>query len=193
MAEEMNHEESLKIINSMIQRAQNKMTDNSIHYLIWGYMVSIAALAHYTLLQFDYDQAWLPWPVLMTAAGIFAGIKGAKKAKQSGARSYTDRLMSFLWGGMVVVMLALISQGAQIGWDKVYPIFVLIWAWALFVSGGMLRFKPLLFGAFLNLIIALVAFYQEFEIQLLLLALSMIGSYLVPAYMLKRKIRNNAA
>lgn len=31
----MTHEESLNLIKGMIQSAQNKMHDNSIHYLLW--------------------------------------------------------------------------------------------------------------------------------------------------------------
>jgi hypothetical protein len=40
-------------------------------------------------------------------------------------------------------------------------------------------------GGILNWLIALTAFYVSFDIQLLLLALSMVVSYLIPGYLVK--------
>jgi hypothetical protein len=51
------------------------------------------------------------------------------------------------------------------------------------LSGVIFRFRPLMIGGILNWIIALTAFYVDFDIQLLLLALSMVVSYLIPGYL----------
>ncbi len=118
---------------------------------------------------------------------------GYRQGKKSTVTTYTDRLMAYLWGGMVVVMLALLVQGARMGWDEVYPILFLLWGWALFVSGGMVRFMPLMWGGVFNWAMGIFAFYQSFEVQLLLIATSMIATYLIPGYMLRLKFKKDAA
>lgn len=189
----MTHEESLKLIKGMIHSAQNKMQDNSIHYLLWGWLVSIASLVHFTLIQMDVQNPWLVWPVAMPLGGIAAGIIVYRHGKKATVTTYTDRLMSYVWGGMVICMLLLLSQGSRIGWEIVYPILLILWGWALFISGGMVRFKPLIVGGALNWVLGLVGFFQSFETQLLIIAVSMVVSYLIPGYLLKAKMKRNAA
>lgn len=61
----------------------------------------------------------------------------------------------------------------------------------LFVSGGYLRFKPLIIGGICNWIIAIVATYVEFDIQLLLLALAVLVGYIIPGHMLSSHYKKN--
>lgn len=192
--EELTHEESIRLIGGMIKSAQNKLTDNSAFYLLWGYMVALAAILHYVLIQMGIPElAWMPWPILMTASGIIAAIMGVRKGKKAEVTTYTDRLMGYLWGGMVVVMVILLVMGAALGWSTVYPILMLLWGWALFVSGGMVRFPPLMWGGVFNWALGAFAFFQTFEVQLLLIATSMFATYLVPGYMLRIKLKKDAA
>lgn len=191
---ELSHEESLRLIGGMIKSAQNRMTDDSAHYLIWGYLAALAAVLHYAMIQMGIPElAWVPWPILMTAGGVIAGVKGYRQSKEARVTTYTDRLMGYVWGGMVVIMLTLLVNGSLLGWATVYPILILLWGWALFISGGMVRFAPLLWGGVFNWALGTFAFYQSFEVQLLLIATSMIVSYLIPGYMLRMKIKRDAA
>jgi hypothetical protein len=190
----LTHEESLRLIGGMIQTAQNKFTDNSSHYLLWGYLVALASFIHYVLIRLGLQElAWVPWPILMTAGGIIAGIMGYRSSKKAQVTTYTDRVAGFVWGGMVIVMFALLIQGASLGWQVVYPILMLLWGWALFISGGMIRFTPLILGGIYNWAMGIFAFYQPFDVQLLLIATSMVATYLIPGYMLKLKVKRDAA
>lgn len=57
----LTHEESLRLIGGMIQTAQNKFTDNSSHYLLWGYLVALASFIHYVLIRLGLQElAWVP-------------------------------------------------------------------------------------------------------------------------------------
>jgi hypothetical protein len=60
-----------------------------------------------------------------------------------------------------------------------------------FISGGILKFKPLVFGGIASFVlVALTVFIpalsESFNGALLMLAASIIVSYLIPGYMLKR-------
>ena len=45
-------ENNLKIIEEMIQTAKGNLSEGSIFYLIWGWLVLIAAATNYVLLNF---------------------------------------------------------------------------------------------------------------------------------------------
>jgi hypothetical protein len=60
----------------------------------------------------------------------------------------------------------------------------------LYTCGSAIEFNPLRFGGALNWIAALIAFNVSFEIQLLILAGAVLGGYIIPGYLLKRKYSN---
>ena len=191
MSQQMNETKSLEIIHDMIDRAKGNVADDSAHYLLWGWLVLIGSLSHYTLLRYDYSMPWLPWVILMPIGGIVAGIIGARQSKRSKSRSHLDKMMSYVWGGFVITMLITLANGYRIGWETAYSVLIALYGLATFTSGGLLKFKPLIFGGISAWIISALSFYQPMEFLLLLMALSMITSYLIPGYLL-RKLRHGA-
>jgi len=61
----------------------------------------------------------------------------------------------------------------------------------LFISGGTIRFKPLMIGGIINWILAMAAFFVSFDQQLLLLALAVLLGYIIPSYLFKKKFANH--
>ena len=187
-------EEQLQLIDRMIKQSQQKLSDNGQFYLLWGWVALAASIIHYGLLSFtDFSMPYLVWIILMPLAGIVSGIMGSRISKQAESTLYSDKVLPYLWAACTVSILILIVLGYNIGWDIVYPMLLIIWAIGLFSSGALIRFKPLMFGAVLNWILAIFAFFVAFDIQLLLIACSMLFSYLVPGYMLQAQARRNAA
>jgi hypothetical protein len=136
---------------------------------------------------------YLVWIILMPLAGIASSIMGKRQSKQADHTLYSDKVIPYLWAGCTISMLILIVLGYKLTWNIVYPLLLIIWAIGLFSSGALIRFKPLMYGAVLNWILAIFAFFVAFDIQLLLIACSMLFSYLVPGYMLQAQARRNAA
>jgi hypothetical protein len=192
MENNMTHEESLSVITEMIQKAQIQFTDNGQFYLLWGWVALLASILHFIGLYYWPKFAWLPWAILMPLAGIASGVLGSRMSRQK-ASSHFEKIMGYLWGGMTIVLLVVLVQGARVGWDVAYPMLILLWGWATFVSGGILKFKPLVAGGILSLILGAAAFWMPFHIQILTIAASMIFTYLLPGYMLRSQSRKHAA
>ena len=53
-------------------------------------------------------------------------------------------------------------------------------------SGGILKFKPLVFGGYLSMVIGLAAFYTPYEYQFILLAAAVTVSYIIPGHLLSK-------
>jgi len=187
-------EEQLQLIERMIKQSQQKFSDNGKFYLLWGWVALSASLIHYALLGFtDFSMPYLVWIILMPLAGIASSIMGKRQSKQADHTLYSDKVMPYLWAGCTISMLILIVLGYKLTWNIVYPLLLIIWAIGLFSSGALIRFKPLMYGAVLNWILAIFAFFVAFDVQLLLIACSMLFSYLVPGYMLQAQARRDAA
>ncbi len=183
----LTEQESLQIIKKMVDKAKGNVGDDAIFYLLWGWLVLSASIIHFTLNYIGNPYFWSVWPVLMTIGGIASGIIGANKAKKQPTRGYIDKLMGYLWGGFIITLLIVLSQARIFGWNYAYAIMISLYGLATFISGGVLNFKPLIYGGISAWILSIISFYVPMNWVVLLVGLSMITSYLIPGYMLKNK------
>jgi hypothetical protein len=181
----------MKIIEQMIAQSRSNISEGSIFYLIWGYLVLVAATSNYILLMYmDYAHHWIAWPILMTVGGIISGIMGARMERKSKVKTYVDRALNYLWAAftfsLILVLVSMIEFGAEVA----YPIVIILYGLGTFVSGGILRFKPLIWGGVLCWILGSIAVYMDFPTQLLLLIASILGSYIIPGHLLSNSKQN---
>ncbi|MBN2175444.1 MAG: hypothetical protein JW731_15035 [Bacteroidales bacterium] len=185
----MTEKESLKIIHEMIAASKGNLKDNSFFYLLWGWLVLIASITHYILLRIGWEYAYLPWPVLMTIGGIASVIAGIRLGKKMKVITVIDKAMMYLWWAFVILILIILIMTSmkKIDWTATYPLIISLYGLGTFVSGGILKFKPLLLGGIACWVISIIAFFVAPINVLLLTALSIVISYLIPGYMLKFK------
>jgi beta-lactamase regulating signal transducer with metallopeptidase domain len=75
-------QESLALIESMIQKAQNKFAENGHLYLLWGWVVFICGILQFVVLHyFQYKQHYLVWMMTWLLA-IYQIIYIAKRKKE---------------------------------------------------------------------------------------------------------------
>lgn len=186
-----NELESLEIIRSMIRYSKRNLREQSIFYLIWGWGVLAAAAGQYLLLTLWNSQwHWVTWPVALFWAGILSMVTSRRLSRSRKATSFVENSMGYLWGGFIIYILILLAISARIGWTYSYLLIIGLYGLATFISGGILRFRPLLVGGVLSLLLALGGIlgeelYHSFPNVLLLLCASIIVSYLIPGYMLR--------
>lgn len=186
MEKELNEKESLAIISSMIASTRRNLSHDSVHYLLWGWSVLIASLTHYGLLQVNYSMHYLPWMVMMPLAGIAAVIIGYRQEKIAIVKTHIDAAIGYLWAAFVVMLfLILLYTGYQGNWENTYPLLIWLYGLGTFVSGGILQFKPLIWGGIASWILGSIAIFVPFDQQLLLLGAAIIVSYILPGHLLK--------
>ncbi len=188
MEKHIDEQMSLNIITEAIENAKSRFKDNGFFYLLWGWLVLAASLLEYSLIQFsNTPYHWVGWPVLMTIGGVVSAVYGYRLGKKATVKTYVDTAMMFLWNGFIISILITLVLGAinHVSWHILNPLIIVFYALGTFVSGGILKFKPLVIGGILAWVIAIIAFLIHSEVQLLLMAAAIIVSYLVPGYMLK--------
>jgi hypothetical protein len=188
-----NEQDSIRVITEMIENSKAKIKDNSFFYLLWGWLVLIASITNFVLLKMGYyDIAWVPWPILMFGGGIVSGVAGYRMGKKAKAKTMFDTTMAYLWSGFVITLFIIlfVAASGNISWQVSNVLIIALYGLGTFVSGGILRFKPLIIGGVLSWAIAIATIFIPEIYSLLMVALSIIVAYLIPGYMLKSKEKN---
>uniref|UniRef100_UPI0040479B82 hypothetical protein n=2 Tax=Roseivirga sp. TaxID=1964215 RepID=UPI0040479B82 len=181
---EISPEESLKLIQSMIGKARQNYTDNSIFFLLWGWIVLIASLTHYYLAVYtSFEDPYIGWSLTLVGA-VASAVIGAKKGKSQMVKNYMDKMYGWLWLSLGLAMFTIIFNGELVGWNTI-PFILLFAGVGTAVSGAMMNFKPMQFGALAFWILSFIAFRQSENDQMLLMALGVALGYLLPGYIMR--------
>lgn len=186
MEKTLNEKESLALIHSMIASTRSNLRENSTHFLLWGWAVFLTALLHYLLLQ--YGNPWSPvvWAIGMPFTGIIAIFISRKQEREAMVKTHLDRALNYLWGGFTVVLFITLGSSVKFGFEITYPILIWLYGLGTFVSGGILRFQPLVWGGSAAWILGILAIFLPFEQQLLCVAGAILFSYIIPGHLLRR-------
>jgi hypothetical protein len=186
MQEEFSPQESLQLIQSMIDKTRANLGSNRFYFLLWGWVTFTAILAQFFLkVVLHYAHHYFVWLVVIPAVIITLVYSSAKSRKRM-VSTYIGESMSFLWTGIGIsffVLSFIISNGKD-GWLNGYPFFILFYGLGTFVSGRILKFTPLVVGGIFNWILALVSVYVAFDYQLLLAGAAILTSYIIPGHLL---------
>jgi len=182
------YNEKLNVIYEMIENSKIRIRENAFFYLLWGWLVLIASLSHFIMMRYGIFYSFLAWPVIMTAGGIISAIAGIRMGKRSGFRTHIDTAVIYLWYGFTLALLIILAFaiGGKITWEIANALIINMYGLGTFVSGGILKFKPLIIGGICCWIIALGVFIIPGEYTLLLVSVSIIIAYLVPGYLLRK-------
>jgi hypothetical protein len=71
------------------------------------------------------------------------------------------------------------------GVKTTYFFIMLLYGMATLVSGGILRFKPLIAGSFFSFAMAIVSVFAGYKEQFLCLAAALLFSYIIPGHLLR--------
>ena len=98
--EKFTPQESLSLIQSMIDKTKQNMSDKSVYYLVWGWITFIACTAQFVLKHiYNYEKHYLVW--LLTIVGVVFSIwYSNKEQKKQKIKTYVGDSMKYLWIGM---------------------------------------------------------------------------------------------
>jgi hypothetical protein len=188
MERELTPSESLKLIETMIGQAKSSFSRMSFYFLLWGVLLMAAMLATY-LLRGSGD-AWAKgaaWGVAGALGGIISMVVGARQGRKEPVANPMDRVVGWVWGAFVITMLLLIFAFTSNGRDPGAAI-TLLTALPTFLTGQVMRFKPLVIGGIIFWIAGTVmAFSGDPLVVVSAYCLSMVFGYIVPGVLLKRQ------
>jgi hypothetical protein len=186
------HAESLALIESMINRATNRFSEDGFLYLLWGWVVFFCSVTEFILLQVRFKQHYLVWSLTWVAV-IFQIFFLRKKRRKQTVRTYTDDIVKYVWLTFVIIMFLMAVVIGYIQGKEYYklidPVFLAIYGMPTFLSGIILRFKPLIVGGIGCWFLSVLCTVIPLEYQLLLVSAAMVIAWIVPGYLLRMKFR----
>jgi len=186
------HADSLALIESMINKATNRFNEDGFLYLLWGWVVLFCSVTEFFLLRIQYEKHYLVW-TLTWAAVIFQIFFLRRKRQKQRVRTYTDDIVKYVWITFIIIMfLAGVLIGAIQGkeyYRLIDPMFLVIYGMPTFLSGVILRFKPLVWGGIGCWGLSLLTTVIPVEYHLLLVSAAMVIAWIVPGYLLRLKFK----
>lgn len=184
-------EESLQIIEQMIQKAKTNLHDSSFYFLLWGWIILIIVIGQSLLDRFtNYDKTYFVWFLIIP--GIIAtAAYGIVTGKKSKVMSHLDRLNFLNWMIFLGSYFIIIFFMKDLNY-KVSPIIFLLAGNATLMTGFLIKFRPLILGGLVFWVGVFCQFLLPHELLEFVFPLVIIFGYLVPGYMLKFQYKKNA-
>jgi hypothetical protein len=190
----MNEKESLEVIRDMIDRTKSNLRYQSPFYLIWGWLIFLAALLEYSLLTWmpEFTHHHVVWPVAILIGVASTIFLSARRTDSKRVTTYADRALLYFWSSwsFLLMLFLVYSVVMDLSWGSSYAFIIGLYGMGATVSGGILKFNTLVYAGIFSFILAaislLLGFVAQFDTMLLFLALSIFVSYLIPGYKLRR-------
>ncbi len=181
-------EQSLQLIRSMIGKAREDLSNNSIYFLVWGWITFIACTGQFVLKHIiGWDRHYLVW-LLVIPGIVFSIYQGRRDHRVQKVRTFIGDSMKWLWMGMGISFFVLSMILSKLGWGTVvFPFFILLYGLGTFVSGKLLEFRPLVIGGEVAWGLAVGAVYVAYDYQMLFGSAAILSSYIIPAWLLRMR------
>lgn len=194
-------QESLLLIESMIKKAQNKFAENGHLYLLWGWVVFICGLLQFVLLHyFQYQKHYQVWMITWLIA-LYQYIYIKRKKKQATVKTYYSDIIGYVWISFVATMFLIgfaitnVSSILPRYYILFTPCIVILYGIPSFLSGIILRFKPLTFGGvgcwILGFIASITILQWDYDYQLLFIPAAMLVAWIIPGHLMRKKYLQN--
>lgn len=189
--ESLSANDSLKLIESMIHKAQNRFSENGTLYLLWGWTIFFCALVQYISLKYtSFSKASFVW-LLVVFVMIYQIFYLSKKQQTEKVKTYTDEIIGYVWMsfGICMGLLSFIMSKLDV-WILFYPFIFLFYGIPTFLSGAIMRFKPLMIGGICCWALSVAAsFITSVEVILLLVPAVLFG-WIIPGYLLRARFKS---
>jgi hypothetical protein len=183
-------QESLRIIRETIDLAKNSFRENGFHFLLWGWLVVIASTTHFYLgVIANHPRPDLAWMVMLVIGLPAALIYEWRKGKREQVDNLVRNWYGLIWLGFGISMLIAMPLSIRNGISPV-PFILVLSGFATFMSGVLLRFRPLVIGALIIWLGSVVCLWLPSGQQLLVQAGVTVLGYLVPGYLLNLQSRS---
>lgn len=211
--ENINPQQSLELIETMIRKAKGGYYDTGTGPMLWGIVVSVCALVTWAEIHFQFELPFDIWILTFIAIAphIFISMRERKMRK---ALRYEDTAMNYVWivFGISIFLLIFINTFIFASLNETHEalkkvnkedllqfrysnyvssLFLLLYGIPTIISSGILKFKPMFWGGLLCWVICIISVFTNGETDMLLLALAVICAWLIPGIIIRRRYLKN--
>ena len=186
----MTEKESMELITSMINRAKNNFSERGLLYLIWGWVILFCCVVNFTGEYFFHiDNIYFIW-LLADVVAIGQVFYLRRKWKSERLKTYTGEINGYVWMVFLIslVLMVFICNVMKLP-AVINPLLLVFYGMPTFLSGIILKFRPLITGAVICWVLAIISPFIGTQFSILLIALAIIIAWLIPGYLLKQRFK----
>jgi len=191
---ELSQQESLLLIEQMIQAAKKEQKDDGTSWIVWGWMLFLASILTIANVHFGWYNTFFFWNLFVVASLIIFLYQASRflflKRPQK-VRTYTNDLFGRLNAGFFISLI-LIIVGMNIGVPvtKGFPLLISLYAFWILIYGSALNFRPSIIGAYITWGFAIAAmFVKTFELVMVMHALGVLFGYNIPGHIAHKEFK----
>lgn len=187
-------QQSLQLIESMINRAKDKYAEDGFMYLVWGWLVFGCSLLQFILMHIaHYEKHYIVW-LFTLPVFIYQYFYVSKKYKRKTVITYTDSIIGFVWitFAIVIILLGFLIGFLTTGeyYTHIIHILLAVYGIPVFLTGVIVRFKPLIYGGIACWVLCVLStFIKNYDFQFLLIPVAMLLAWIIPGYLLRAKYK----
>ncbi|TDH26212.1 hypothetical protein EXU57_12035 [Segetibacter sp. 3557_3] len=191
---EMSGQQSLLIIQQMIETAKQEQKDDGKAWIIWGWMLFFASLTTILNQHFRWGGTFLFWNIFGIVSLLLAFISIGKRLfvkRQHKVKTYTRDLFNKLNIGFFISLMFIIA-GINLGISPMigFPLLMNLYAFWVLIYGAVLNFKPSYVGAIITWILAFgCLFVHRFELLMVFHGTAVLFGYIIPGHIANREFR----
>lgn len=185
-------QESLKIIEEMIQRTKAKIHDSSFYFLFWGWVILSLSVAQSLIDHLtDYPHPYIVWSLVIVGV-IVNIIYGSRHKAREKYLTHIDKVNIFIWISFMISYAIVIVFMNKVNY-QLPPLIFLLAGNATFLTGLMIKFRPIIIGGIIFWISTIALFILPESYAEIISPVTLILGYLVPGYMLKYQKKKSDA
>lgn len=184
----LTQQESLKIIQKMINSAKREQKDDGIGWVIWGWLLFATSIFSYINISTNWVSQYYFWNLFGIASLVlilFSIIKNVMNKSKVKVKTYTGELFGKLnIGFFFTIMVVIVAMNRGINPEKGFAILSGLYGFWVLIYGTIFDFKPSMIGAFFTWGFALAGlFTRQFETTMLLHAAGVLTGYIIPGHL----------
>ena len=184
-------QQSLQVIQEMIQVSQKKLKNDGILFILWGWLMFFNYAYNYLLgfvvlpypIKKAIDYSGIVIAFVAVAFSIYYILKQRKKVQ-----TYIGISLRYVWFSLIAcqMLTSMIIYNVLhvVNFELQHPIFMMFIAFATVITGGVLRYRMIIFGGIIFGLLAYVGSYFNLREQLILEAIAWLIAFIIPGHLL---------
>ncbi len=192
MEENITPEESLLLITKTIEETKQRFQENGHIIILWGVITFVVFASQYIFSAIGwykkFDIIWTTALFPLGAIYTFIYIRKNIKRRNLPKTLLTRVLETMGWAMGANLMMLGFLFGKQLG-DAMAPVFIILLALSMIVTGASIKFKPLFIGGILMNLIGLGSFYFSRDYHGFSMMLGALVGLIIPGILLNKAHR----
>lgn len=184
----LTQQESLQIIQKMINTAKREQKDDGIGWVLWGWLLFGTSIFSYINSQTRWVSEYFFWNVFgLISLGLllFSIIKNLSGSAKTKVKTYTGELFNKLnVGFFFAIMIVIVAMNRNLSPVIGFALLSGLYGFWVLIYGTIFDFKPSMIGAFFTWGFALAGlFVKEYPTAMLLHAGGVLAGYIIPGHL----------